>query len=242
MYRLKPGGAQPHCLPGYHALPTGRLATVPLTQAWARTFLCKSKSMYGNYLAGAQQIPYHLWQTLRFRDTAAGYDTDACHRLLQAYNFHGASTATNTHSKGVYIWVHTALPKVYVGSYWTHHLTHRTQQHLASANSTGWQSTTLPRWHALTATAPRQLYTQLYQQGTRDWYVFPLQLLPSNTTARDVRICEQQWIQRYQSLVPRGYNHRNASVEYVPDDLRYHRQFASRDMCRRVYACYKAST
>jgi hypothetical protein len=93
----------------------------------------------------------------------------------------------------------------------------------------------------LTAGAPRQLYTSLFQQGVRHWYVFPLQLLSDQSTDREVLQCEQLWIQRYRSLVPNGFNHRNACTPVAGDDgVLFHRHFGSRDLCRRVYACYQA--
>lgn len=143
--------------------------------------------------------------------------------------------------KGVYIWIHLKdSSKVYVGSYYRTSLFKRTHKHLATANSQSLKN--IPRWRHLSTDAPRRMYSYLLRAGCGDMVVFPLQLLPDTATDREVLECEQRWIDRFNSMVPNGYNARRAA-RGVDIDRQWcvGRYYSSRDMCRRIYACYKAS-
>ena len=86
------------------------------------------------------------------------------------------------------------------------------------------------------------MYKHMLRHGYRDLVVFPLQLLPSSATSRDVLYAEQQWMHRFNSLIPHGYNARLAhrDVPVPPAIFSSSTTVAFKDMCRRVYHCYKS--
>jgi hypothetical protein len=85
------------------------------------------------------------------------------------------------------------------------------------------------------------MYRVLCRDGLGDMVVFTLEVLDNNATACDVLVTEQQWIQRFNCPVPRGYNASNAASG-VPHDgaFCFPRYFGSRDYARRLYTIYKA--
>jgi hypothetical protein len=87
------------------------------------------------------------------------------------------------------------------------------------------------------------MYKYVLLHGYRDFAVFPLQLLPTTATARDVLYAEQQWMHRFNSMVPNGYNahlaHYDVPVPSVP--CTNTARVNIKHLCRRVFYCCNES-
>jgi hypothetical protein len=70
----------------------------------------------------------------------------------------------------------------------------RTRKHLETANNLvkiGVNSQNMPQ------TDQGKMYAEWIRDGLHNWCVFPLELLPNGTRWDDVRLKEQQWIDRF---------------------------------------------
>jgi hypothetical protein len=85
-----------------------------------------------------------------------------------------------------------------------------------------------------------KLYARWIRDGLQDWYVFPLELLPNDTAWRDIRVCEQKWIDMLWARV-QGLNQINSDAGAPrPVDFGVGRVYGYRNMARRSYACWLA--
>jgi len=251
----QPTGKEPAWrLPGFDnvgtaAHPRYRARNVP--KSFVHRFLAVSKSIHQQAreeLVGGMQ---HVRSILDQRDSILTPEQSSC--LHEAYNHpidkrcrrnrRSTDSKPVVHHKGVYIWIHrrSGNPKVYVGSFHSQCMTARTRDHICGANAHAYRRALLPRWKQLPGFASKGLYSHMVQHGCHDLLVFPLQLLPADALETDVLYAEQQWIHRFNSLIPHGYNARNAATDVEVDRLYCSsRYYNCRNMCRRVVACYKA--
>lgn len=244
-----PGGPLPHRLPGVYVdhSTASEWRCNDVTEDFVKAFMHRSKSTHQTYISG-DAIAAKLALCLQSRDAHLQW-FERFH-LWEAYN----TKEGQAWRKGVYVFVHTTLPMMYVGSWYktgNSCVHNRGHSHLTAANAcckhpARYMQQPVSWRPSADAVIPKGLYNNWIMFGLQDWYMFPLEMLPSYKTSVDVLECEQKWIVRLQTMEPFGSNAvaANKRIAFRNTHLQLPwcptRVYGCRDMCRRVYVCYRA--